>query len=598
MPRRERQVQPRFITAAAKNYTIGRSKSKIEGSRARHAESWQHAGWDFFDTIPEYHQGCAIVGALLSRARLQVHERNADGVWVPTENPVAIAALEELFGGDEGQVEMLRQLGIHFTVAGGAYVVGPGDPDKVGDPDSWTVAASVEVSKTGARWKVCGKELEGSPLVLELWKRHPRNPKKYDSPTRAILPILAELTQLTKRVAAQIDSRLFGAGLLLLPSETEFPSGPTEQQNVGDPLSRNTGVQAGDAQGLADLLRDVGERAIAEPESAAAMVPIIASAPGEYIGNARHLTFSSELDRMAPKMREEGIRRIALGMDMPPEVLLGNAGSNHWNAWLSDENSVKIHAEPLLRVITASLTTGYLRPALEGEAGVDDPDRFMIAADTSMMRLRPNRSKEALELNRDLKLSDAAALRENGFDPADAMDEDGIRLALLRIVARGSTTPELVASSLKELGVDLGPVTDHRAPAEERPAPSLKEHPVRELPEQRQPHVSSGLVFAAEQMIDRALQRAGNRLKTKMGLRGTDVPANRLYLGVELSSADVSEVLQDAWSCVRNFDYGVDPASLERALDLYTRSVLTSKQLPTRGAISGVLEMALTQRSQ
>lgn len=587
------------MVAAAKNYTIGRSQEKVSDSRLRSGEEWQRAGWDFFDTVPEYHQGCAIVGALLSRAKLIVSEKQADGTWAPTKNPAALAALEELYGGDEGQVEMLRQFGIHFTVAGGAYLIGPSDEDDREDPDKWMVAASTEVSKTGNTWKVNGKSIKGTPLVVEIWKPHPRNPKKYDSPTRAILPVLSELLQLTKRVAAQIDSRLFGAGLLLVPSETSFPAGPVTQLNPGDPVTQTDSIQPGDAQGLADLLLRTAQKAIDEPESAAAMIPVIGEAPGEYIGNVKHITFWSELDRMAPKLREEGIRRTALGMDMPPEVLLGNAGSNHWNAWLSDENSVKIHAEPLLKILTASLTTGYLRKAIEGEDGVDDPNRFAIMADTSQMRLRPNRSKEAIELNRDLKLSDEAALRENGFDPSDAMDEEGVRLALLRKMATGSTTPELVAVALRILGVEVPELVDNRPPAEARPAPSLEEHPVRELPQEPTNGAAAveGLVFAAEQMVDRALQRAGNRLKTKLNLKGVDMPANRLYQAAELSPADINDVLQDAWACVYEFDYGVDPDSLARALDMYTRSVLRSKATPSRGSLAGALNMLLSRRA-
>ncbi|WNN94048.1 portal protein [Microbacterium phage Fregley] len=595
MPRRERTVRPRSIVAAAKNYTIGRSDEKISDSRVRNGEEWQRAGWDFFDTIPEYHQGCTIVGSLLSRAKLVALEKGEDGTWAPTENKVVLAALDELYGGDEGQVEMLRRFGIHFTVAGGGYLIGPGDEDDRDNPDKWMVAASTEVSKTGNTWKVNGKKLEGNPLVVEIWKPHPRNPKKYDSPTRAILPILSELLQLTKRVAAQIDSRLFGAGLLLVPSETSFPAAPVREINPGEVPAPRDSVQPGDAQGLADLLFHQAQLAIANPESAAAMIPVIGEAPGEYIGNVKHITFWSELDRMAPKLREEGIRRTALGMDMPPEVLLGNAGSNHWNMWLSDENSVKIHAEPLLKILTASLTTGYLRNAIDGEEGVDDANRFAIGADTSQMRLRPNRSKEALELNRDLKLSDAAALRENGFDPADAMDDDGIRMALLRKVASGSTTPELVAAALRILGVAMPEVQDNRPPAEARPDPTLEDHPTRDIPDPAsQAAAVDGFVFAAEQMLDRALQRAGNRMKTKLGLKGNDLPANRVYTAIEMSPADINDALQDAWSCVYEFDYGVDADRLGRALDMYARGLLRSRQAPTRGSLASALNLLMS----
>jgi hypothetical protein len=592
MPRQERQVRSRSLVASAKSYGTKRGRAKA-GDSKRPGEEWQRAAWDFYDMIPEYHQGCAITGALISRARLTVMEReDVDGrpTWKPTTNPYATAALEELYGGPEGQAEMLRSLGVHFSVAGEGWLIAPPGG---GDMDDWRIAAATELTRTGGAWKLNGKELD-TDMVIRLWKSHPRDHSKADAPTRAVLPVLSELHQLTKRIAAQIDSRLAGAGILLLPSETDFPAGPARQLNVGDPATTRDSVQAGDAQGMADLIAEVAEIAIQNPESAEAMIPIIATAPGEHISKAKLLTFWSELDKMAPKLREELIRRIALGLDIPPEVLLGHAGSNHWNAWLSDENSVKIHAEPLLKIITTSLTSEYLRKAIDGL--VEDPMRFSIQADTSQMRLRPNRSKEALELHDRLILSAAATARENGFEDADLMSDEERQIALIRKVASGSTTPELVEAALRESGVDLDvQVLDRRDPAEARPTPSLLQHPVRELPQQSSSSAAQviGLTMAAEQMVDRALQRAGNRMKTKMGIRNSPFSANRLYMGVQMTAGDMDAALEDAWGSCEEFDYGVDPVTLARTLDLYTRSVMSAQREPSRTGLAAVLKLML-----
>lgn len=593
MPRKERSFQSqRSIVAAAKNYTSGRSERKQADTRKHPGKEWQHAAWEFFDTISEYHQGCMAVGALLSRATLIVEERGDDGIWRPVTAGPARDALDELYGGEDGQVEMLRQYGIHFSVTGEGWLIGSTDSDA----DDWQVATPVAISKAaGGGWKVNDEIIGGNPLVIRIWKPHPRNRKEADSPTRAILPVLSELLQLTKRTAAQIDSRLTGAGLLLLPSETSFASTPTRDLNPGDPqATANDSVQAGDAQGLADLLMETMQVAVQNPESAAAMVPIIGEAPGEYIDKIQHINFWSDLDEIAGSLRDESIRRIATGMDMPPEVLLGTAGSNHWNAWLSDENSVKIHAEPLLKILTSSLTTGYLRPALEGV--VDKPRHFRISADTSQMRLRPNRSKEALELHDRMVLSREAVLRENGFTESDLMGDEEIAETLTLKVARGSTTPELVEAALREAGADMKvQITDSRPPTEERPTPSLRDHPVRELPPSAEAaSLDRAVLFAAEQMVDRALQRAGNRIKTRFGMRGkAPVAASRLYLTVELSASDVDDVLQDAFDSCSTFDYGVDPDRLRRALEIYTRSLFKARREPSRESLGTALKMLL-----
>lgn len=599
MPRRERRVQGRALVAAAKNYSFNKPKDKASKSKLRQVEDWQFAAWDFFDVVPEYSQGCNITGALLSRAKLVVVERMVDErtgklIWKPTENEAALEAGERLFGGEEGQSEMLRNLGVHFSVAGGAHLIGPVNDEDMLDPDKWLVAASTELSKTGDKWRLNGKELE-DVFVIELWKRHPRDPRKYMSPTRAILPVLNLLVQLMKRSGAQIDSRLTGNGLFLLPSEIEFPALPTKR-NPGDPEAVN-GYAPGDLDGLIDTLVQVGSEAMFDQSSPASTLPVFGTVPGEYLDKGQHYKFWSELDAAMPALELALIRRIALGMDMPPEVLLGNAGSNHWNAWLSDENSVKIHGEPLLRVITSSITSGWLRPALDGF--VDNVFDFAIGADTSQMRMRPNRSKESIELFKHGALSEIAMRRENGFDEADApTDEERQRMLVFR-VAGGSTTPELVDAALKEIGVDLGvPITDLRAPAQARPFPSGAEHPVRELPErstEQQAAASTALVYAAEQMVDRALQRAGNRMKTKYGMRGVSTPSNRMHMFTMVRAEDCDDLLEDAWSSVDTVSDLCDPLALRRALDIYTRSVIIGRREPSRRTLASALKLLLPQ---
>lgn len=591
MPRKERSVR-RSLVGAAKMYSPSKKSDDIGYKRT--GEEWQRAGWDFYDTIPEFGQAAIIQGALISRAKLIIEERGDDGVWRQSDNPIAQSALDELYGGVEGHSTMLRLLGIHLTVAGEGWVVSPPENEiSEAEADDWQTAAATEIVKSAGTWKVNGKVLKGSRFALRIWREHPADRKKADAPTRRLLGDLSEMLQLKKRGAAQIDSRLTGAGVWLIPEETSFPSQPVQITNPGDPPVVSNSIQPGDPQGLADLLLERARIATQDPSSAEAMIPIIGEVPGELIEKIRDpITFWSELDRAAPKLRQEIRETIARGMDIPVEVLLGGQGSNHWNMWLSDENNIKIHAEPALNIVTAGLTTQYLRRALKDEEGIDDPRRFRIGADTSSMRLRPNRSKEALELNDRLILSDEAAVRENGFTAEDLMSDEGIKRALLRKVASGSTTPELVAAALRELGVAVPPIQDHRPPAEARPTPSLLEHPARGIPERSGDAPSAaGLVMAAEQMVDRALQRAGNRYKSRVRAGESDIPANRIYTVIEMSAKDISEALKDAWDCVGVGDYGVPPAALARALDLYTRSLIKSRREPTRESLAAALKL-------
>jgi len=581
------------FVAAAKNYTIGKANRNWNGKAGRAAgEQWQNAAWDFYDTIGEYRYGVDWVGNLLSKATLYVV--GADGQ--PSKHDLITEAMAALFGGPEGQSEMLRMLGIQFTVAGEAFIIGL---DADGE-DDWFVIAATEISRKGGTTYTIGTgadKIEADTkdsMVIRIWRPHPRKPKVSTSPSRAVLPILSEIERLTMHVAAQLESRLTSAGLLILPSQFSFPTLPSRKLNPGDPDVEQVATQvANPAQAFADLLVEIASLAIDDPSDASAKVPIVTQVDGEYIDKVQFLKFWTDLDEHAIELRQEAIRRLALGLDMPPEVLTGTADTNHWAAWQIDEAAIKSHSEPLLKVITSSLTVGYLRPVLES-LGMDPEEAatFSIAADTADLRLRPNRSKEALELWDRGVLSKAAVVRENGFDETDIMDETE-RVEWLTVkLAEGQTTPELVAQGLSLMGV---PIEAPSEPADEtheqRPTPTKREHPTQDPPNDGE--VPEELVAGAEILVFRALERAGNRLKNRVnGHIPAKTSAAKLYLRLPtLSEAEITAVLDDAWTCIDDFSLPSDTDTLIRTLDAYTRTLLMLRKAPDRALLREHLAM-------
>jgi len=320
--------------------------------------------------------------------------------------------------------------------------------------------------------------------------------------------------------------------------------------------------------------------------------------PGDRIDQVKHLTFATPMDERVKELRDEAIRRLALGMDLPPEVLTGMADTNHWTAWNVDESAIKAHAEPLLDLITDSLTTGLLWPILEA-AQVEDIEQYAIDSDTAEMRLRPDRSKEAFELY-DRGVIDAVALRrEVGFDEGDAPSDEEVRAFFLRKVAAGQTTPELVAAALSELGIDLNPApvtTDDRA-VEARPIPSLEQHPTTGPPNEGElpSPEPAGLISAADVIVHRALERAGNRLRTKTGSKLT-CPAGELYLHQPVSASMADDVLTDAFGSLHRYIACQDVPQdvLEPALDAYCRALLTTGRQHSPKLMAPYLVRALT----
>lgn len=523
------------------------------------AEAWQTAAWLSYDAVGEFHYAVTWVGNLLSKARLVIH-RNGE----PTTEQVALDLLASLAGGPEGQSDMLRLLGINFTVAGEAYLVGisnGGDED-----DDWMVVPATKFSVVGRRYKIFDTMYDAdSVLAVRMWRPHPADIRLPDAPSRPALSILAQIEALSEHINAQITSRLAGAGILFLPSNITFATG-------GGSGTLDT---ANSAEAFVSMLIDTMETAIADRSNPSAMVPIVVQAEGEHLDKIHHLTFWSELEEHALALRQEAITRLGTGLDMPPEILTGQGDMNHWSSWQVEEAAIKAHSEPLLSVIIAALNKGYLRPLLLAE-GVPEEEvmEYSIHADTAQMRLRPNRSAEAIELYDRGVLDAATVIRENGFDPESAMKEDERKLWFIRKVAGGSTTPELVAAALAYLGVPLdgfiAPEGEEPPETQEaRPTRSLEEHPRREIPDP-----DESLTAAAEVMVFRALERAGNRLKTRLGTKNPEVAAVERYQFVSLDASTVDSLLEDAWGMTGQFCYGKDPERLAACLDGYTRSLL------------------------
>lgn len=616
---------PTSLVASAARIRGGRKMGTM--LRNSGADAWHMEAWEHYRRIGEFRYACDWIGAQLSKAIISATVE-IDGVSVAVDTPAVVDIISSLFNNADGRAEMFRLIGIHMSVTGECWIVGYPDPDPFGDGgDKWEVAASTKCTRPltdSDSWKVNDVTLSDvdneDVMAIRIWRPDPLEPQLSISPARAIMTTLRQLDKLTQYISAQLDSRLAGAGVLLMPTTMSFPAPATEGETV---IQKS----ASSAEDLMTILMEAMARSLEDRDDASALVPIVVTASAEDIAAVKHMTFWSELDQHAMELRNEAIRRLALGMDMPPEVLQGAADANHWSAWQADESSIKSHTEPLLKIITTALGSHYLRPLLTDEDDYDEDARaydghplskYSIAADTSEMRLRPNRSKEALELYNLGELNGVALRRETGFDENDAMSDEQLATWLTRKVASGSTTPELVEAALKELGVRLSiarPPAD--APAGDAPGvgtptpppPSLADHPEEGIPDRalgerrrearREGRVPSSdvqrkasLLAAADMLVLRALERAGNRLKNKTGAK-FNLPAAELHTVV--ASAEPLELLTDAWSHVPVVAerYGFNAVALEADLEEYTAGLILSSTPHTYAALEAFMTREL-----
>jgi hypothetical protein len=414
--------------------------------RANVATGWQDDAWTLFDEVGELHFLATTLAGRGGSARIYVGEIGDDPTEAPTpvDDPNISGVLDAIGDSSNARTQMVVRLLVNLFIAGGGWLVGvprwklpasllPEEPDPMAPQDEtleWRMLSVHEVvgSSNGnvTLWfgpteadKVIIKDPKDA-FLIKVWRPHPQKWWDADSPTRAVLPILRELVALTKFVSSQTDSRLIGAGAII------FPESASRALRVAAGLGEDDPTDP-----LIEAFIETAAEAIRNQDSAAAKVPIALNLPDESCALVRHLSFATPLDKEAMPLREEAIRRLALGLDAPPEVLLGSGNINHWGGWLVDEQVVTTHLAPPLALICDALTTQYLWPVLVQQGKTEEEARrFVIWFDVSDLIIRPSHSQDAFALHAVGAISDEALRNATGFDDTDKPEEDDLDLPL------------------------------------------------------------------------------------------------------------------------------------------------------------------------
>ncbi|MFF4147295.1 hypothetical protein ACFY0A_39705 [Streptomyces sp. NPDC001698] len=380
------------LTAAASRY----AERKVSlGSKGNTDTGWQNRAWQLYHMVPEVRFAASYVGNAMSGATLFAGRRADDGtIERAPDDHRASQIVQQIAGGPDGQAKLLGAFGKHLTVPGeGWIVIRPNSevlsPDAPEDGHDWRVLSTREVRQQSGKLTA---EIDGNdvaipagdedrldpdaPVALRVWEPDPERAIEADSPVRSSIDLLEELLLLNSAVKAIARSRLTGRGILLVPKGTRFPTQPTQ----------------GDAEDdLIEILMQVAETAIREPESAAATVPIVLEVPAESIADFKLLTFESNFDELALKLREEAIKRFATGLEIPAEILLGLGDGNHWctlpTVQIMTQSGWKTHdqLEPGELVLTLNHDTG-----LSEWQPLQHVFRWQVA-DESMVRIKGKR---------------------------------------------------------------------------------------------------------------------------------------------------------------------------------------------------------------
>jgi len=589
LSRRRKEPQPavRSVVAAAQPMA-GPGVRRAQSARApQTTEAWQKEAWYHFDAIGEVRGPLVWIANAVSQADVHATDIDPDTgkPTGPSDDARAQAIASQVLGGPAKRASLLKVAALCWQVAGEVWIIVRPTPARAGvpQPDEWLVLASSRVKPKGSgadiRWTYrspltgADVELEPEARLFRVWSPHPEDPIKADSAMRPALPICREIEKSSQNIVARLDSRLAVAGILFLAEELEFPLGDHDTTTAA----------------ILDVLLEAAETGIRQPGTAAGVVPIGVTAPGELIasgGMAKLVDFATEMNAQVLELRQDALRRLAATLDMPKDVAEGTQGeSNHWSAWQVEESTYKIFIEPLLQAIGDGLTTEWYRPALIA-AGVTDTagaERKELGWDTTAIVARPD-DRETLESAYDkVLISDDYWLAESGL-PEDAKPdpEERTRRLLEKWVSGAPTLladPAVAAALGIEVTVDpaaagvagagAGEIEGSQAPD------TVRSLPTRQAQEPEADAVPEGLVAAAEVLVRQALDRAGGRLLTNQNrgqFKGT--PRHELYMHIRPTSLDGMVEVRFADGVAEAF--GIRPARLHQTLTKYNEACLAT----------------------
>lgn len=540
-PAPERTRSPlRGLTAAGRR--LDTTDRKQVDAAARPARAWQQRAYDLYEsdnsdlTLGELGYAANWTGDALSKLRVipavrqpgeaqPVPVDQAEGI-APDDVDAAYAAVGRLDTAEGGWSEILGALGLNDFLTGEAYVVGR----VVDNVERWEVF-SVESIVRDDRNNLCIKPtpdansdalivLDSDAWVLHIMRRSRRWPGVPYTPLKSALPYCDDLLLLNAMVQATAMSRL-PADVLLLP-EGVSAAGPHDDDPTVDEQ------QSDDVDDVLEQIMKHFTTPVSNRRDPASIVPFLLRMDPEDIQHVDKVSFSRDMDRLAIELRDEVRRAFASSVDLPPEILVGKADLNHWTAYSIPEDAFNWHIEPRAVSLLGALTSAYYRPTLDAMM-VTDPGVHLLWYDASGLVSRtdhPERVTEAYdrgEASGDY-YCDVLGIPEDARTD-DAEIERRTRLAAISTVARsakpgeqgpasepGAAPPSAVTSSASPSST-----VDMLVATATRPADVLGLRLAR-----IEQSLRERLRVAADADMRRALERAGNRLRTAVSRQHED----------------------------------------------------------------------------
>lgn len=327
-------------------------------------------------------------------------------------------------------------------------------------PENWGVYSISQVTSKDGTYVVKLRIDDKAPIRLDptldsepirIFQRHPRFSLEADCTMRGALSDCEALVLLTNSIKAQAKSTM-SAGFLLIPNELTAgkPGAAGESESETEPEDEEEAATDPFMQAMYDGITEPVEN----PGAASAVAPTMIRGPAEALKEFRHVLTQRDGDQTIMAKIAALIERVARAINLPVEVVMGHQSTTFANASQVKQDTFDEHFEPRLVLVCDAISVGFLRPNLIA-AGLDETiaERLVCWYDPSKMIKQVNpvdSADQGITLN---LLSEEAWRRAKGWSEDDAPDP--VERLIRSIMHLRTFDPGISTAILSLLGVPL-----------------------------------------------------------------------------------------------------------------------------------------------
>lgn len=300
----------------------------------------------------------------------------------------------------------------------------------------WRVVSTIEPKRK--------ETLETATDIVEFIRPHPANPKVPNPPLTRILELLESLEWLTRQSSAQSKQRVLMNGIIVTADTLNGPDGKSFWDIWNETLSAKQ----------------------VDPDD---MSPVRVQAQSQDVkeGALDWVLPPFGYDQVLDRKITATIQRLAWGMPVPPEILLGMQAQSRATAFQVEENSYRAHIEPTAMEVAqvAEDALALLLPDFDVKV-VPNPSRLLArknsVEDVKWAReqglVTPEYTREVMGIPEDAapEENDGVPISGGGTiepDPANVAADEPVT------AAAGSDLSELLADIDAHLSSELAGVT-------------------------------------------------------------------------------------------------------------------------------------------